>query len=253
MRTPQIALYTDFGFDGPYVGQLKSVISRLAPEVPVIDLMHDVPSHDVKSAAYLLAALVGEFPVGTVFAAIVDPGVGSDEREPVVVKAEGRWFVGPGNGLFSSVVGQAASAEAWTVTWRPERVSPSFHGRDIFAPVAARIALGQHKPGQTCELSNAVNLEWPLDLTRVIYIDRFGNAVTGVRAKTVAEDAVIEFGGRTLPRAFTFADVPEGSAMWYENSNGLVEIAVNRGRADRELGLAVGSDVPIRSTDSGCL
>ena len=139
MRTPQIALYTDFGFDDPYVGQLKAVISRLATEVPVIDLMHDV-----KSAAYLLAALVGEFPVGTVFAAIVGPGVGSGERKPIVVKAEGRWFVGPGNGLFSSVVGQVVSAKAWTITLRPMRVSPSFHGRDIFAPVAARIALRQH-------------------------------------------------------------------------------------------------------------
>ena len=177
---------------------MKSVINRLAPDVPVIDLMHDVPAHDVRSAAYLLAALFRGLPAETVFVAVVDPGVGSDEREPVVVRAEGRWFVGPGNGLFSAIVGQAVSAEAWTITWRPERASASFHGRDIFAPVAVQIALGQRRPGRPCELSNAVQLDWPLDLAQVIYIDRFGNAITGTRASSLSGNDVIEIDGTGL-------------------------------------------------------
>ena len=180
------------------------------------------------------------------FVAVIDPGVGSDERQPVVVKADERWFVGPGNGLFSAVVGQADSAESWVITWRPERMSASFHGRDIFAPVAARIAQGQRPPGQPCELSIAAQLDWPLDLAQVIYIDRFGNAMTGIRAEILSGNDVIEIGDRVLERAVTFADVPHGTAMWYENSNGLAEIAVNLGRADEDLCLTIGSEVSIR-------
>ena len=245
MAAPQIALFTDFGFEGPYVGQMKSVISHLAPNIPVIDLMHDVPAQDVTSAAYLLAALIHDLPVGTVFVAVVDPGVGSNDREPVVIKADGRWLVGPGNGLFSGVVGQADIAEAWRITWRPERISASFHGRDIFAPVAAKIAAGQHQPGPTCELSTAVRLDWPLDLAQVIYVDRFGNAMMGTRAKTLSDTDVIQIGESKLDRATTFADVAPGTAMWYENSNGLAEIAVNQGRADDHFGLTVGSTVSL--------
>ena len=244
MAAPQFALFTDFGFEGPYVGQMKSVIKHLAPDIPIIDLMHDVPAQGVKPAAYLLAALFEELPAGTVFVAVVDPGVGSDDRESVVVKTGGRWFVGPGNGLFSGVAGRAGSAEAWTITWRPERVSASFHGRDIFAPIAARVALGGYQPDQPCELSTAVHLDWPLDLAEVIYIDRFGNAMTGIRAKTLPGNSVIQIGETTLSRATTFADVPPGTAMWYENSNGLAEIAVNQGRADEFFGLTIGSEVP---------
>ena len=245
MAAPQIALFTDFGFEGPYVGQMKSVISHLAPNIPVIDLMHDVPAQDVTSAAYLLAALIHDLPVGTVFVAVVHPGVGSNDREPVVIKADGRWLVGPGNGLFSGVVGQADIAEAWRITWRPERISASFHGRDIFAPVAAKIAAGQHQPGPACELSTAVRLDWPLDLAQVIYVDRFGNAMTGTRAKTLSDTDVIQIGETNLDRATTFADVAPGTAMWYENSNGLAEIAVNQGRADDHFGLTVGSTVSL--------
>ena len=246
MATTQIALFTDFGFEGPYVGQMKSVISQLAPNIPVIDLMHDVPAQDVVSAAYVLAALFHDLPTGTVFVAVVDPGVGTNDREPVAVKADGRWLVGPGNGLFSGVVGQADTANAWKITWRPERFSPSFHGRDIFASVAAEIALGQHQPGQSCELSTAVRLDWPLDLAQVIYVDRFGNAITGTRAKTLSADHVIQIGETVLGRATTFADVTPGTAMWYENSSGLAEIAVNQGRADDHFGLSVGSEVSFR-------
>ena len=246
MEAPQIALFTDFGFEGPYVGQMKSAISRVAPNIPVIDLMHDVPAQDVKSAAYLLAALYQDLPAGTVFVAVIDPGVGSDNREPVVVKTGGQWFVGPGNGLFSGVACQVGLAEAWTITWRPERVSASFHGRDIFAPIAAQIALGQHQPGQPCELSTAVNLDWPLDLAQVIYIDRFGNAMTGIRAKTLSDCDMLQIGETILGRATTFADVAPETAMWYANSIGLAEIAVNQGRADDFFGLAVGSEVSCR-------
>ena len=102
MPAPLILLFTDFGIGGPYVGQVKAVLSARIAEVRMIDLMHDAPAHDPRAAAYLLAALVPESPPGSIFLGVVDPGVGTEARRPVVVQADGRWFVGPGNGIFPS-------------------------------------------------------------------------------------------------------------------------------------------------------
>jgi S-adenosylmethionine hydrolase len=238
-----IALFTDFGLEGPYTGQMKAVLHRDAPGVPVIDLFADAPAASPKPAAYLLAAYAAWFPPGTVFLAVVDPGVGG-ERPPLVVEADGRFYVGPGNGLFELVLRRARTAQAWEISWRPENLSNSFHGRDLFAPVAARLARGERPPGAQA-VNAARRRDWPDDLAEIVYIDRYGNAMTGLRAAALSPDVRLAVAGRTLARARTFADVPEGAAFWYENSNGLAEIAVNAGRADRTLGLAVGSDVAI--------
>jgi len=141
-----IALFTDFGWQGPYVGQIKAVLMQLASQQPVIDLMHDVPAFQPRAASYLLASLVKKFPVETVFLAVVDPGVGSRQRRPCVVSADGRWYVGPDNGLFNVIANQAAEYKVWEITWRPDALSDSFHGRDLFAPVAAQLANGQSPP-----------------------------------------------------------------------------------------------------------
>jgi len=250
-----IVLFTDFGPGGPYLGQLKAVLLDAAPGRPIVDLLDDAPAHDPMSAAYLLAALAGEFPAGTVFLAVVDPGVGGSRR-PAVAEIDGRWFVGPDNGLFEPLLRRAQHARCWEIVWRPERLSASFHGRDLFAPVAARIATGEHpwdKPhwheqpwAEPRPLELLRRPDWPDELARIVYIDRFGNAMTGMRAASLAEDAVFEVAGRRLARARTFGSVPPGTALWYENSSGLAEIAVNQGRADRALGLAVGSPVILR-------
>jgi S-adenosylmethionine hydrolase len=250
-----IVLFTDFGTGGPYVGQMKAVLHDVAAAVPVIDLMADAPPHDPMASAYLLAALVREFPQGTVFLAVIDPGVGGT-RHPAVAEIDGRWFVGPDNGLFEPLLRRTDHARWWEIVWRPERLSASFHGRDLFAPVAARLALGQHpwdKPmwreepwAEARPLEQLRRPDWPDELSRIVYIDNFGNAMTGMRAPTLAETAVLEVGGRRLARARTFGDVPPGQAFWYENANGLAEVAVNQGRADRLLGLAVGSPVTVR-------
>ncbi|HBC09138.1 MAG TPA: hypothetical protein DC046_16375 [Rhodospirillaceae bacterium] len=140
-----LVLFSDFGFQGPYVGQMKAVLHAGAPGVPVVDLMHDAPPFDPQSSAYLLAALAGGLAPGAVVLAIVDPGVGTDRRA-LVVEADGRWFIGPDNGLFALTVRRASKARAWEITWRPEKLSVSFHGRDLFAPVAAEIAAAGHAP-----------------------------------------------------------------------------------------------------------
>lgn len=238
-----ILLVTDFGL--PYTGQMRAVLQREAPDCPVIDLFCDLPAWDVQAAAYLLAAYAAEFPEGSVFLAVVDPGVGS-RRAALVLEADGRWYVGPDNGLFAVIAQRADSVRTWAVTWRPATLSNSFHGRDLFSPVAARLARGE-RPGHAwtephfgAQLKGA---DWPQDLARIVYIDGFGNCMTGLRAESLAADAEIRIKGRSLPKASTFSDLPPDSAFWYENANKLVEIAVNQGRADRILGLKVGDEL----------
>ncbi len=141
-----IVLFTDFGLEGPYVGQIKAVLHREAPGVPVVDLFHDAPAHAPELAAYLLAAYVGEFPEDAVFLCVVDPGVGSGRR-PVMVRADDRWYVGPDNGLLAIIARRARSPGWWDITIRPQRLSATFHGRDLFAPAAARLARGERPPG----------------------------------------------------------------------------------------------------------
>lgn len=234
-----IVLFTDFGLEGPYVGQMLAVLYREAPGVPAVNLFADAPAFDSRASAYLLAAYIGVFPPGSVFLCVVDPGVGGD-RAPLVVEAGGRWFVGPDNGLFEPIVRRAESARAWVIDWRPPTLSASFHGRDLFAPVAARLARGEPPPGHPVDIATIRRPEWPRDLAQVVYIDRFGNVMTGLRAEMLGQDAVLEMHGQRVTWARTFSAVPVGTPFWYENANGLVEIAVNQGDAARALEVKIG-------------
>ena len=242
---PPIALFTDFGLLGPYTGQTKAVLYRDAPGIPVVDLFADAPSRNPKASAYLLAAYAAWFPAGSVLLSIIDPGVGST-RAPLVVEADGRWYIGPDNGLFEIVLRRATAARAWEITWRPDALSDSFHGRDLFAPVAARLARGEAPPGRERALTEGRHTDWPDDLAEIVYIDHYGNALTGLRATELPHNAVLLVAaGRRVPHARTFSEVPRGAALWYRNSNDLAEIAVNLGRADRALALGIGSAVAV--------
>jgi S-adenosyl-L-methionine hydrolase (adenosine-forming) len=239
-----IVLFTDFGLLGPYTGQMKAVLYQVAPGIPVIDLFADAPAGNPKASAYLLAAYAEWFPAGTVFLGVVDPGVGGP-RPAIVVEADGRRYVGPGNGLFELVQRRAKEARSWDIDWKPERLSASFHGRDLFAPVAGMLARGEPPPGPPRVDGADRRAGWPDDLAEIVYIDHYGNAMTGLRAGKLAPHARLAAADRVLERARTFSDLPPGAAFWYENSNGLAEIAVNQGRADRELDLSIGSPVEI--------
>jgi len=234
-----IALFTDFGLEGPYTGQMKAVLHRTAPGIAIIDLFADAPAGNPKASAYLLAAYAAWFPAGTVFLCVIDPGVGS-ERPAVMVEADGRWYVGPGNGLFEILQRRAERTRCWEIDWKPESISASFHGRDLFAPVAAMLARGDSPPGRLREDRSDRRPDWPDDFSEIVYIDHYGNAMTGMRAAMLPGDARLAVAGRVLERATTFSDRPRGAAFWYENSNGLAEIAVDQGRADRELDLTIG-------------
>ncbi len=235
-----ILLFTDFGWSGPYMGEMRAVLLRRAPHVPVVDLMIDAPAFRPDLAAYLLAALWPAAEPGDVIVAVVDPGVGGPRR-PLAVEVDGRWLVGPDNGLFEIVLRRAGSASCHVIAWRPERLSASFHGRDLFAPIAARLATGD-RAGLVVQPPTR-HRDWPDDLAAVVHIDGYGNIVTGLRASLLSPDAVFEVDGQRLARQRTFADAPPGAAFWYENSSGLAEIAVNAGRAAERLRVAVGDPV----------
>jgi S-adenosylmethionine hydrolase len=246
MEPPMIVLFTDFGLSGPYTGQVKAVLHQLSARVPIVDLFADLPAAKPKPAAYLLAAYGPWFLPGTVLMAVVDPGVGG-ARAAVVVEADGRFYVGPDNGLFEIVERRAGTLKTSEILWRPDRLSASFHGRDLFAPVAARLAAGTLPAGALRGAGIGRLHDWPDDLPEIVYIDGYGNAMTGLRASILPEKAKLAVKGRVLTRARTFSDAPLGAGFWYENSNGLAEIAVNKGRADSALSLAIGTPVSVMS------
>lgn len=234
-----ILLFTDFGWQGPYVGQMHAAIRSSAPAIPVIDLMHDAPAFDSRAAGYLLAALAPQWPEGSAIVAVVDPGVGS-ARHPLAAKAGGRWLIGPDNGLLVPAARALDPAPIWyRIAWQPQRLSASFHGRDLFAPTAARLACGDTGGLEPLE-QQPVGADWPAEAATVIYIDAYGNVMTGLKPRACA---VLAAGHQQFAERRTFADAATGEAFWYKNALDLAEIAVNQGHAASRLGLALGDAV----------
>ncbi|HIF52335.1 MAG TPA: hypothetical protein EYQ42_12555 [Thiotrichaceae bacterium] len=236
-----IFLFTDYGLEGPYIGQVETVLYQLAPNVKVINLMADAPRNNPKASAYLLASLIPQIPVGSIIFSVVDPGVGSDEDKPIAIKIDGRWFVGPDNGLFDIVAKQAKEILVWQISWKPETLSNSFHGRDLYAPVCAMLENKEQIPGDRVGWMD--KHQWPEDLNEVIYIDHFGNCMTGIRAAYLDKKTILRINNLVIANADTFSDVNVGKSFWYENSNGLVEIAVNQGSVCDDLNLKIGSEI----------
>ena len=240
-----IVLFTDYGQSGLYVGQLHTVIQQYAPGTHVIDLIHSLPRFNIQSAAYLLPAYTQSLPNGTVIVCVVDPGVGGN-RPHAVVRADGCFYVGPDNGIFDVLVQQASQYTVFHIDW-PLPVSNTFHGRDVYAPVASKI----HQSGDLDSLDCKVAVHRPTrlaaDLAEIIYIDSYGNAMTGMRVSMLKSGVRLSVDGHSLPRASTFSNVPIGECFWYENSNGLIEIAANQASAAEILDLDIGVKVSIRN------
>ena len=260
MPVPIIALLTDFGGRDAYVGVMKGVILTICPDATLVDLTHDVPAHDVRHGARVLAACAPYYPAGTIFVAVVDPGVGSPRR--AIAIDDGRYrFVGPDNGLLTGV--PAASAPVVVAIAAPEYQRPSvsrtFEGRDRFAPVAAHLARGVALDALGPRVVDPVRLDWPApvvsaaSVTGVIDdVDHFGNLVTNVPRAVL--DAVqaggrveITLGGRVVPRLVAaYADVPAGEACALVGSTDRLEIAVHGGRADTHFAAGAGTPVAVR-------
>jgi S-adenosyl-L-methionine hydrolase (adenosine-forming) len=259
---PVIALLTDFGLADHYVGAMKGAILGACPDATLVDVTHAVPAHDVAAGALALDASYRHFPGGTVFVAVVDPGVGT-ERRPIAVGA-GRWlFVGPDNGLFTFVLEAHPLAQvrllANPALYRMP-VSPVFHGRDLFGPAAGHLAQGLALDEVGPPIDDPVRLSLPPKRRTgdaiegaLLHVDRFGNLVTNVTAADLASlaghdtsglEAVLD--GRPLRLVRTYADVPEGEPCALVGSSDRLEIAVHRGRADALPGARPGRAVLVR-------
>lgn len=239
-----IVLFTDFGTHDPYVGQVKARLAEHAPDQQVLDLLHQAPDYNAHAGAHLIAAFAPIFPPGSVFMCVVDPGVGT-ERDGVVVTTGGRWFVGPDNGLLSVVAARNSDTKVWRITWKPQQASATFHGRDIFAVIAALIAKGEF-PADKMQEKAGLNVEFDAgDLPRLIYIDHYGNAWTGIRGTDLPKSTRIIARDGEFMHAETFGFVGKGEGFWFVNSVGLLELAINRSNAAEKLGLKVGDTVQV--------
>ena len=187
-----IAMFTDFGTRDAYVAQLKGAILSIHPTVSLVDLNHDVPAFDVRAAAYLLEASAHYFPAGTIFVAVVDPGVGTTRHPLLIVTKAGKYYLGPDNGLFTWVLEREGLQAAYVLThthYFRSQVSATFHGRDIFGPVAAHLARGVAPEQVGVPIQELVRLSsiWPARmgetiLGEVIYLDHYGNIATNIPA-----------------------------------------------------------------------
>jgi S-adenosyl-L-methionine hydrolase (adenosine-forming) len=245
---PIITLLTDFGTADGYVGEMKGVLLSTVPQATIVDITHDVPQHDVELGRLTLARYWKRFPRGTVHLAVVDPGVGS-QRAAIAVESDGRLLVGPDNGLLSpALLMPGYRAVALPV---PAHASATFHGRDVFAPAAAQLAIGSSIDSLGASIADVVIRRTPEPhrsadgsiVGEVIAIDHFGNAITNLMS---LRGGSVIVAGRELPMRATYADVPEGEAAAVVGSTGLIEVVVREGRAADQLGLRRGSPVSLR-------
>lgn len=245
-----ITLLTDFGLNDVYVGVMKGVIARINPSLTVVDLTHQIPPQNIQAAQFNLLNAYSYFPAGTVHVAVVDPGVGGARRSIALELADG-FLVGPDNGIFTGLLAQRSVVQGVELTntdyWRVPQPSNTFHGRDIFAAVAAHLASGV----------SLLNLGTPIDLASLVqlplavctptpagfsghiqYIDRFGNAITNIPGDYVQGKAwSVTIGKRTIPGCRTYSDVSPGQPLALVGSHGWVEIAINGGDAQFQLRL----------------
>ena len=240
-----ITLLTDFGTADGYVGELKGVLATGAAGAALVDIAHDLAPHDVDGARLALARYWRKFPPGTVHVIVIDPGVGGD-RAALAVESEGRFLVGPDNGVLSPALLHAGTRCVSLPI--PSTAAPTFHGRDVFAPAAAALAQGVALDALGGPFSDPVIRRTPEATRRadgsvagvVITIDRFGNAVTNLMAR---RGGVVVVGERTLPLSRSYSDVEDGALVALVGSSGLVEIALLDGNAAVHLGLTRGSSV----------
>jgi len=266
-----VALLSDFGTQDHYVGAMKGAVLSVCPDAQLVDVVHELAPHDVEAGSFVLAAAVEAFPAGTVFLAVVDPGVGTSRRA-LAVQTEAHRFVAPDNGLLTHILADHHAARVHAITNAGLfrfHVSPTFHGRDVFGPVAGHLARGMpiDEVGPVAEDPQRLALpavrrrtkdEWEGE---VVYVDRFGNLTTNVSDRELSEllsnfggdptEVVVVVEGAVLPLVRTYGDVVEGEPCALVGSSRRLEIAIHGGNAARILGAARGASVRIRPALGG--
>lgn len=259
MSSSIITLTSDFGLQDHYVGVMKAVILGISPGSRLIDVSHEIPPQDIMAGAWVVRNSAMLFPPDTVHLVVVDPGVGTDRR-PVALKIEDQFFVGPDNGIFS-LIADEYSYEAVQLTnkkyWRKE-ISNTFHGRDIFSPVAAHLAAGAPFSDLGEPLKELVRYRWAVPISDkdgiqgwVVHIDRYGNLISNI-----SKDLILEAGdpsqlkvyvGNTILEGLvsTFAAVTDGEPAAYIGSSGMLEIGINKGNAREMLGVEKGAQLSL--------
>lgn len=268
-----VTLLTDFGTADYYAGAMRGAVLAANPEARVLDITHEIPAQDVEAAAFTLLAAYPTFPPGTIHVAVVDPGVGSSRR-PLLFVTKNYFFVGPDNGLFTHACEREGAHEVFHLTNRKffrAELSATFHGRDLFAPVAGALTLGIRPEEMGERINDEVKLESLAPVVsdggevagRVIHVDRFGNCVTNITRREFSEEgfargARLLVGGREIKtlRRFYAEEAGGGAggegepfAIW--GSAGFLEISVNKGSAARLLNVTRGREVLITPAGDG--
>ena len=259
-RRSVISLTTDFGSRDWFVGTMKGVILGINPEANPIDNTHDLPAGDIRAGAFALAASYRFFPFGTVHVVVVDPGVGS-QRRAIAVQTARYFFVGPDNGVLSWALRRQRIKAVCTLEnekYFLQEVSRTFHGRDIFAPIAAHLSLGVSLNELGPRLEEFSRIDWPAPRLRrnsmegeIVYVDHFGNAITNLEPSGIArargQQTAVWLGGKPLCGLGSFyQSVPQGAPLALAGSSGFLEITINGGSAANAFGLRVGDPVVLK-------
>jgi S-adenosyl-L-methionine hydrolase (adenosine-forming) len=248
-----ITLTTDFGLSDPFVGIMKGVILGITPDAQLVDISHDIRSYDITEAAFIIESMYPYFPEGTVHIVVVDPGVGS-ARRPLAASTHGQFFVAPDNGVLSTVLAD----EAYHIQNNRlflKSVSQTFHGRDIFAPVAARLASGTPLEAVGTRISDFIRKPLPVPrregrkiVGTVLRIDKFGNVITNVRRSDLSPSFTMRVAGMPITRlCANFSEAEPGEFFAVEGSTGYIEIALNQASAADRLKLASGAEIEVES------
>lgn len=255
-----VALLTDFGTRDHFVGAVKGTVLTIAPAAVIVDVSHEIEPQNVLEAAFTLGACYMDFPIDTIFMAIVDPGVGSSRR-PIVVEAAERVFVCPDNGILSLLPGFTENYSAFEITeqrFLAERVSTTFHGRDIFAHAVGHLANGV-RPGEfgrRIDDMQILTVAQPVTAgdvitAAVIHIDRFGNLITNLDSGGAASGCVIEIAGRPARLLSFYAQAEPGEVFAIAGSTGRIEVSVDRASARDVLDAKVGQEILVLRTPAG--
>jgi len=271
-NSPIITLTTDFGYEDPFVGVIKGVILTINPVANIIDLTHGIKPQDIREAALTIGMSYEFFPDGTIHIVVVDPGVGSSRR-PIIVMADRHFFVGPDNGVFSHIYNiSRETLQVINISSEHYFLSPvgsTFQGRDIFAPTAAHLSKGINISNFGDPITDFHTIPLPFPQMRdgntlhgeVIYIDRFGNAITNIRTSEIDKlysggpEGVLKviFNGKEIPLKNFYSQVDDRNIYSLINSSGYLEIFVYRGSASSEYCISIGDTVDIILTEKPAL